>query len=277
MGFADNFLPGVDPPAETPSDAWWFVFRGYRLLVQDDGSPRQLPLKQPPATLGIDVTRQQYLGRLNGQHCFSAEVVEACQAPPGYDFHGLRRLYGALPEPLFWVAGAAVQIVDWDRTHQFCGRCGAATQDKQYERAKECPRCGLVHYPRISPAVIVLVERGDHLLLARSKRHPPGLFSVLAGFVEPGETLEAAIRREIREEVGIEVADITYFGSQPWPFPNSLMIAFTCRHLSGEIRIDEAEMAEAAWYRWDDLPRIPPKLSIARQLIDWFLDKHGHF
>lgn len=143
------------------------------------------------------------------------------------------------------------------------------------ERAKECPDCGLLSYPRISPAIIVLVMKEDRLLLARAHRHPPGFYSVLAGFVEPGENLEEAVAREIREEVGIEVEDICYFGSQPWPFPDSLMIAFTCRYSSGDITLEEDELQDAGWFSPSDLPPIPPKISIARQLIDWFVAEHN--
>jgi NAD+ diphosphatase len=269
-----EYSPAVVPPAENEEPAWWFIFRGSRLLVRIENERASVPLAKTFSELGLPEIRSQYLGRLNERHCYSAEVDQEVQAPDDWTFQGLRRLFGLLPEPLFWVAGAAVQIVDWDRNHQFCGRCGSGTRNMTRERAKECPQCGLISYPRISPAIIVLVERGDTLLLARSHRHPQGLFSVLAGFVEPGETLEEAVRREIREEVGIEVRDIKYFGSQPWPFPNSLMIAFTCHYAAGEIVLEEDEMAEAGWYRAGDLPPIPPKISIARRLIDWFVSRH---
>ena len=269
------YEPAVTPPSGNREPAWWFAFRGSRLLVQIEDGAANVPLLSDFSEMEMPVLRRQYLGRLDGRHCYSIELDEGSQAPPSWDFLGLRRLYGLLPESPFWVAGAAVQIVDWDRTHQFCGRCGAGTNDKPRERAKECPECGLLSYPRISPAIIVLVQRGDKLLLARSHRHPQGLFSVLAGFVEPGETLEGAVAREIMEEVGLEVRDIRYFGSQPWPFPNSMMIAFTCINDGGEIVLEEDEIAEAAWYSADQMPPIPPKISIARQLIDWFVARHG--
>ncbi len=269
------YEPAVHAPSGNREPAWWFAYRGYRLLVQIRDGGATLPQLVDFEELDLPVTRYQYLGMLDGRHCYSVELGEEAEAPPGWTFQGLRRLYGLLPESLFWVAGAAVQIVDWDRTHQFCGRCGARTKDKRWERAKECSECGILSYPRISPAIIVLVQRGDKLLLARSHRHPQGLFSVLAGFVEPGETLEGAVEREIREEVGIEVRNIRYFGSQPWPFPNSLMIAFTCDYAGGDIVLEEEEMAEADWYGIDDLPPIPPKISIARQLIDWFVARQS--
>lgn len=268
------YEPAVVPPVEIEVPAWWFLFRGNRLLVRIEDGVAGVPSAFDYSQIGLPMVRSQYLGRLGASPCFSVEVDRQAQAPDGWTFLGLRRLFGLLPESFLWVAGAAVQIVDWDRNHQFCGRCGAAMTSRPRERAKECPECGLLSYPRISPAIIVLVERADTLLLARSHRHPQGLFSVLAGFVEPGETLEGAVAREIREEVGIEVDDIRYFGSQPWPFPHSLMIAFTCRYASGDIVLEEEEIAEAGWFTAGDLPPIPPKISIARQLIDWFVSRH---
>jgi NAD+ diphosphatase len=141
-------------------------------------------------------------------------------------------------------------------------------------RAKECRQCERLEFPRLSPAIIVLIEKEDTMLLARSPRFKAPFFSTLAGFVEPGESLEEAVHREVMEEVGISVKDIRYFGSQPWPFPDSLMIGFTAQYESGEIRIDPEEIAEASWYKTDNLPMIPGKLSIARMLIDWFIEKH---
>ena len=149
-----------------------------------------------------------------------------------------------------------------------CGHCGAATVIKDGERARECPRCGELSYPRISPAVIVRVTRGEEILLARARRFPPGFYSVLAGFVEPGETLEECVRREVREETGVELRDLSYFASQPWPFPHSLMVAFTAAHASGDIRVDASELVDAGWYGRDSLPRLPDPLTVARRLID---------
>jgi len=175
---------------------------------------------------------------------------------------------------MFSLAGRAIQVVTWDRTHQFCGQCGTPTESLADERAKRCPACGLISYPRLSPAIIIAVVRhtgeGQRLLLARNHRFAPGRFSVVAGYVEPGETLEECAGREVCEEVGIQIKDIRYFGSQPWPFPNSLMIGFTAEYAGGEIRLEEKEIAEAGWFAADSLPGMPPKMSIARRLIDWF-------
>jgi NAD+ diphosphatase len=172
----------------------------------------------------------------------------------------------------FTLAGRAVQILHWDQTHRFCGRCGAPTQPAPNDRAKLCPTCGLLSFPRLSPAVIMLVHRGDELLLARNAAFPGRFYSVLAGFVEPGESLEEAVQREVLEEVGLELTDIRYFGSQPWPFPHQLMIGFTAAYAGGDIRPQAEEIVEAAWFdRHGELPQLPGKLSIARKLIDAFV------
>jgi NAD+ diphosphatase len=164
-------------------------------------------------------------------------------------------------------------LVHWNRNHHYCGRCAGLTETKPDERARVCPQCGLINYPRLSPAVIVAVLKDHQILLAHSQRFPTKFYSVLAGFVEPGETLEACVKREVLEEVGIIVKNIRYFGSQPWPFPDSLMVGFTAEYGGGDIRIDPSEITDARWYAASELPPIPPKISIARRLIDWFLQQ----
>jgi NAD+ diphosphatase len=271
--FAQKFHPSVIPPADQNAPAYWYLFRGSRLLVErgDGDAAFQLPLIVNPAALGMSPLRSQYLGRFGDTHCYSAELSEDTAPPGAMAFHGLRQLYEVLPDDLFWIGARAVQVVAWDRDHQYCGRCATPTVYRAGERCRECPGCGLSFYPRLAPAVIMLVRNGERLLLARAHRHPAGFYSVLAGFVEPGETLEEAVAREVYEEVGIQVKDIRYFGSQPWPFPNSLMLAFVCDYAGGEIRLEEAEIADAGWYNVDEMPRIPPSISVARQLIDWFV------
>ena len=269
-----RFYPAVLPPTGPAEPALWFLFRGTRLLVGGAGGA-DVPAVATPADLGLSAVHWQYLGRLeNGEgftHCFSGEVADETPPPPGMAFENLRALYPRLSETLFWLAGRAVQIVDWDRTHQFCGRCGSPTQNQIHDRAKVCPACGLTNYPRLAPAIIVRVEQRDaggrRILLARAQRFPTAMFSVLAGFVEPGETLEECVQREILEEVGLRVKNIRYFGSQPWPFPHSLMIAFVAEYVAGEIVVDPGELAEAHWFAPDALPSIPPPPSIANRLI----------
>jgi NAD+ diphosphatase len=170
-----------------------------------------------------------------------------------------------------WTVGArAVQIVEWARTHRFCGACGHATVAMTTERAMKCPSCGLMAYPRLSPAVIMLVRRGDEALLAHSRVSPRPFYGPLSGFVEPGETLEQAVRREVREEVGVEVGALRYFGSQPWPFPNSLMAGYIADYESGEIVIDPAEIVDARWFRRDEIAEIPGAFAIGARVLNAF-------
>lgn len=251
---------------------WWFIFSRFKILTERKGESISIPLLRDPSESGLICARKRRLGSLNGIDCYCCDLDDVRQVPPnGATFIGLRRLFGTIPDDLFGMANLAAHLVHWDRTYRFCSRCGSPIEDREDVRAKGCCRCGLLVFPRISPAVIVLVKKKDEILLARSERFEAGLFSVLAGFVEPGETLETAVSREVKEEVGISISDITYFGSQPWPFPDSLMIGFTAEYLAGDISIDGEEIVEAAWFRAGSLPRIPDKISIARRLIDWFI------
>ena len=263
-----DFLPSYRLNYKSDQPAYWFAFSGYRLLVEMKEKGFGIPLARDLASFKLTPVRYQSLGLLNGKPCYSAECSPTASAPENMAFKGLRGLFGDLGEKLFSLAGRALQIMNWDRTHQFCGQCGTPTTDKTNERAKECRQCGLIHYPHMSPAIIVAVKRGEQILLARASRFPEGLYSVLAGFVEPGESLEECLQREVREETGIEVDNIRYFGSQAWPFPNSLMIAFTADYAGGEIAIDGDEIVEAGWFSPKSLPTIPEKVSIARRLID---------
>jgi NAD+ diphosphatase len=280
-----TFVSSIAAPDSDHDAAYWFVFQGDRLLVHpsnnlaDAGLAADVPLVADIAQLGIAPIRHVYLGYLQDAqarqtHCYGAEIAPDAPLPAGMLAEGLRQLYGQLTDPLFALAGRAVQLVSWDRTHQFCGQCGVRTESMLHERAKRCPACGLMSYPRLSPAIIIAVVRetaqGKRLLMARNHRFPAGRYSVIAGYVEPGETLEECAQREVFEEVGIRIKQIRYFGSQPWPFPNSLMIGFTAEYDGGEFALEEAEIAEAGWFAADAFPGLPPKMSIARRLIDWF-------
>lgn len=213
-----------------------------------------------------------HLGSLDGAACF-ARLVDAPLA--GTQLVPLRQLFGALPEDDFAIAGRALGLTAWDRDHRFCGRCGGPTTPSTVERVRTCPACAHGAYPRLSPAVIVAVERDGHLLLARNARTKHPFYSTLAGFVEVGETLEETVAREIAEEAGIAVRDIRYFGSQPWPLTGSLMVGFTARWAAGELTPDPTEILEPGWFAPDALPTVPGKLSIARALIDDFVVRHG--
>ena len=212
---------------------------------------------------------------------FGTEGVWGVDVPQGDDpSYGaaldLYSFYGRHSEAEWLLAGRAVQVVEWARTHRFCGRCGTATVAQAEERAMKCPACGLLAFPRLAPAMITLVTKGDpgpeqQVLLARGVQFRAPMYSCLAGFVEPGESLEDAVKREVREEVGVEVGNVQYRGSQPWPFPHSLMVGFRAEWTSGHIEIDPSEIVDAQWYTRDSLPPIPPGISIARKLIDAWL------
>ena len=267
-----DFIPAVPLPEAVPAGALVFGFDNRRLLVvHEEERGARAPSLGELEMLGIEPTRRQFLGYLEGEAVLSVELPEGMEIPEGMALQGLRELFHALPESHFWLAARAVQIVAWDRDHQFCGRCASRNEETTTDRSKRCPQCGLTAYPRLAPAVIVLVERGDEILLARSPHFVAGMYSTLAGFVEPGETLEHTVAREVEEEVGVRVKKVRYFGSQPWPFPNSLMVGFRAEWESGDIRIDEEEIEDAGWFTVGNLPRIPPRISIARALIDSFL------
>ena len=195
--------------------------------------------------------------------------------PPGVVAVGLRAVLGMLAEPDLWLALTAAHLARWRRTSRFCGICGTATTGSAHHKAMQCPACRHLIFPKVSPAVIVQVTRGAEILLGRSHRHPSGSYSVLAGFVDPGESLEDAVRREIEEESGVRVTDIRYFGSQPWPFPDSLMVGFTAAYESGVLQKLDDELEDVGWFTADALPPVPPGYSIARALIDDFVRRNG--
>jgi NAD+ diphosphatase len=272
---SDTFKASVTPTECSNAQPWWLIFSGYKLLVKPSEDGFIIPSAERAESLGISVSRPLYLGTMGGTPCYTAAIEDGSKTPLGAVFEDLRSLFSHIDEMAYEAALTAVHLLEWDRNSQFCGKCRGALKPRTDMRAKECGSCGRLEFPRLSPAIIVLVEKGDTLLLARSARFTAEFFSVLAGFVEPGESLEAAVRREVKEETGITIKDIRYFGSQPWPFPDSLMIGFTAQYEFGEIKIDGEEIVDAGWYRADNLPRIPGKLSIARQLIDWFIAKHS--
>ncbi len=269
FAISDRFVAATSPKDEKLAKRWWFFCSGSDLLV--DNESFALPLAVSAEVLGIAPLRSQFLGYLDGVPCIAAEVSKEDPAPKGFGWCNLRSLYQKMDMEVFAIAARAVQIIEWDRTHQYCGHCATPMTQLPTERAKRCPSCGLRQYPRLSPAVIMLVYKGDKVLLARAPRFRAGMYSVLAGFVEPGESLEETVAREVREEVGIEVKNIRYFGSQPWPFPKSLMVGFVAEYAGGELTPDLEEIEAADWFAKDELPPVPGELSIAWKLIDWFV------
>ncbi len=262
-----------DHAGEHP-DAISFAFRKNELLVHRNGDALEIPSYAELEQLQLDLNLETYLGELGGSDSIAWELSErAGEFPAGWELAGLRSIYGEIDDQLFALAGRAVQLLDWRRNHRYCGRCGSPTALVDGDRATRCPSCGLFNYPRLSPAVIMTVEREGSILLAHGVNFQPGVYSCVAGFVEPGESLEEAVAREVREETGIEVNDIRYFGSQPWPFPNSLMIGFNATYAGGDIVLEDAEIGDAKWFTPDAMPQLPGPISIARRLIDDWLGR----
>jgi NAD+ diphosphatase len=252
-----KFEPAVLPPPEPTAAAWCFAFVEGELLLPDGAEvPSPGPLPWAPV--------RHYLGRLGGLDVWAIRMDEV---PPGWRRVPLRTAMMAMAAPQMGVAGRASQLIEWDRAHRYCGVCGTATEPVPHERARRCPACAHVAYPRIAPAMMVVVWRPGQLLLARSPRFAKGVYSALAGFVEAGESIEQCVERETAEEVGVQVTDLRYYGSQSWPFPHSLMVAFTARWAGGEIVPEPGEIEDARWFPLDALPGIPPPFSIAGHLI----------
>jgi len=271
-----RYEPAVTIQHEEGNQSYWFVFCQNKLLIKVDIDKYSIPFLRNLQELMLFPDRSQYLGILQGHPCYSAEISSYTDIPEGMAFFDLKSLHGALDDDIFLLAGKAIQIVNWDQTHQYCGRCGTPTEELQGERAKKCPNCGFLSFPRISPAVITAVLKGDKILLAHNSSFSGNMYSLIAGFVEPGETLEECVKREIMEEVSLKVKNIKYLGSQPWPFPNSLMIGYIAEYESGELCVDGMEITEAGWFDVDNLPELPKKMSIARVIIDLYIEKYSH-
>jgi NAD+ diphosphatase len=266
-----SFIPLWSEPAPRPPGGFWFVLVGGKLLTSAAaGQADALTVPEgdePP----IPLDGARCIGLLGGVPCRAA-LARTEAAPPGFTLEPLRRLFDRLPDHLVAVAGRAAQVLEFDRTHRHCGACGAPTDVSDGGRARRCPACGEVCYPRLAPAIMVLVTRqgpgGRELLLATGARRAAAVYSALAGFVEPSESLEDCVRREVDEEVGLRVRGLRYAGSQCWPFPHSLMVAFLAEYAGGEIHCQEGEIADAQWFPVNRLPALPHRLSVARRLID---------
>ncbi|MBS0321215.1 MAG: NAD(+) diphosphatase [Proteobacteria bacterium] len=254
-------------PGALPDDARVYAYAGSRIVVAGSEDAPRIPTWREWKAAGADGAVHG-LGALGGTPCVAVTLRDD-EVPAGMHASGLRALFFRIPDVDVSLAGRASQVVEWDRTHRYCGRCGTPMLDQPGERSRKCPACGFTAWPRVSPAMMALVTRGRELLLARSRRFAnTSMYSALAGFVEAGETVEDCVVREVREEVGLEVGALRYFGSQSWPFPHSLMIAFTAEYAGGDIRLDDDEIVDAQWFAPDALPPMPPSVSIARRLIE---------
>jgi NAD+ diphosphatase len=269
-----NYIPAIKAEQEPEGCSYWFVFYLDRLLVKVDDGKVSIPFGATLTELGITPVRRQYLGTLNGNSCYSVEASSDAAESKDMIFRDLRSLYVELGEDIFLLAGKALQIVNWDKTHQYCGSCGSETYTMENERAKKCPKCGFMSFPVLSPAVITAIIKDNKILLAHNRSFRGNMYSLIAGFVEPGETLEECVKREVMEEVGLNIKNIKYIGSQPWPFPNSLMIGFTAEYESGEIAVDGEEISDARWFDVNNLPELPSEISIARKIINWYIENY---
>ncbi|MDB5937217.1 MAG: pyrophosphatase [Massilia sp.] len=244
-----------------------FLFCQGRLLVRE--ADLSLPDAAAVARLELAPHQLHPVGSLAGRYCQAGWVERDAVPSAGFGWRGLRSLFGVMDEDLVGLAGRAAQIAEWARTHRFCGACASPMQLAAGERCFKCSRCGHLAYPRISPAMMVLIRKGDSVLLALHSASPTKRFSPLAGFLEAGESVEEAVHREVFEEVGLQVHNLRYFSSQSWPFPHSLMLAFTADYLGGEIRVDGVEIAEARWFGPGDVwPERVPHVSVSSMLID---------
>lgn len=268
------FESGVKGINERLEPAYWFIFYHDELMITVDEIKCRyhIPFINEIESLHTNLSDILYLGLADGKACYAASLIEKV-SHDGYVFSGLRKLFGSFEDDWYWLANRACHLLYWKGKNRYCGSCGEPMYLSEHEVALNCIKCGNITYPRISPAVIVAITKGDQILLAHAARFTGGMYSVLAGFVEPGETLEECVKREIMEEVGLCVRNVHYFASQPWPYPDSLMIAFTAEYESGDINIDNKEITDANWYSRDNLPELPLKVSVARKLIDAWLSK----
>jgi NAD+ diphosphatase len=258
-------------PDRLEGDLKLFVLYQGSLLVSTESSTALLPSFGAGMASMLFPGDTIYLGRLRGQHCCAIALSDQDVPPSGYYPENLRRLIHLLSRQEFIMASRALQLLNWQRHHRYCSRCGTPTAPHASDKAMVCPSCEYTQYPRITPCIITLIRREDRVLLAHGAGFPPGMFSCLAGFMEPGEDVEHAVQREVWEETRLRIGNLRYHGSQSWPFPHSLMLAFHADYLAGEIVVDGEEVLEADWFTRQQLPQMPPAGSISRSLIDSWL------
>lgn len=253
----------------------WFILQQGTLYLWKTAGSLTVPLSLEPPVDAEQISYSRCIGVYDTMACMVVELKPASMPPSPLSGVTVREAHGHIGGDHWTIAGRASQILRWRRDHRFCGRCGSEMVEDEHDLLRRCPSCGYFNYPRLSPAVIMSVVRGNEILLGRSPHFPKGMYSVLAGYVEPGETLEEAVKREVYEETSIEVTDIRYIDSQPWPFPHSLMVGFSARYAGGELLTDGDELEDAGWFKADNLPRLPSRISISRHLIELFLQSQS--
>lgn len=253
---------------------YWFIFQNDSLLLSI--SKDQMPILSNTDITSIQsaLQRQHLIKQIDQFDAYCAELPPDHPLPDHVHTIPVRQALQVLGDDWFELAAKAYGIINWDKHHQFCGRCGQPTKQPSRSFERICTACDHTFYPRISPSVIVLIERGDELLMARSPHFTKGAYGLIAGFIEAGENCEAAVHREVQEEVGIKIHNLQYFGSQAWPVPDSLLMAYTAEYLSGDLQIDPVEIEAAGWYRYTNLPGRPSySISIGAKLIDHFISQ----
>ena len=251
--------------------AYWFIFHNEQLLLTTS-STSPLVTETIITTLKYRLTYSHLLGYFDHFTAYCAELQNDDDLPADLKPTPLRHALDLIGSDWYNIAVKAYTIINWDKNHQFCGRCGSITTQKSQAFERICTVCSQIFYPRISPSVIGLIKKDDQILMARSPHFTPGAYGLIAGFVEGGESAEEALHREVFEEVGIKIKNLTYFGSQAWPFPDSLMIAFTAEYASGDIIIDTKEIEAAGWYDVNHLPGRPStRISLSSKLLDHFI------
>ncbi|GFN35751.1 NAD(+) diphosphatase [Tepidimicrobium xylanilyticum] len=270
------FQPSVKPLHNEDEGDYWFLFRDDKLMVYEKDGKISIPRRKDVLKLNISIYNIQCMGAYFGYNCYCGEFVDILDDEKN-KLMDLKTLSKSIEENYYYLASKAKLLLNWLKSNQYCGRCGSKMhmKDSKSERAMVCSMCNNTTWPRTSPAIIVAVTKGDKLLLAHNRQFPNGRYSVIAGFVEYGETLEECVKREVYEEVGIKVRNIKYFGSQPWPFPNSMMIGFTAEYLDGEIKVDGDEIIDANWFTKEEVLRMHNKsISLGSQLIEWFIKNY---
>lgn len=252
---------------------YWFVFcKGDLLLEKTSDGRYTIPYQEEAPTPLKEWTNVHTITPFGDDDVRTYTIDGPVTDNPRYEMCGLRATYNKLPHELYQIAGKCQEILYWDANTRFCGVCGGPMK-MHTEISKRCTHCGKEVWPLLATAIIVLIRRDDKVLLVHARNFRGKFFGLVAGFVETGETLEEAVVREVHEEVGIKIKNIRYFASQPWPYPCGLMVGFTADYVSGELHLQRSELDDAGWFDRDHLPPVPDKMSIARQLIDSWLEE----
>ena len=272
LNLSSEFKPGIAPVTESNNS--FHIIISKEGILKITGEQPWRPINEIEwHWLNIETYSDHYLGQINDISIYAHDVESIPDNQESYELKSLRQLLNELDQPIFYLLGRAQQIVEWNRNHRFCGQCGLETITTNKDRSRKCLPCKQMFYPRLSPSIIVLVHRGEDILLAQNVNSRGAFYSTLAGFVEPGETIEETVHREVMEEVGIHIKNLKYFASQPWPFPNSLMLGFHAEYKSGDLILQPEEIADAQWFHYTNLPNKPNQAAISGWLIADFIKR----